>query len=171
MWGSLLLVQRESYDIMGIMRQQRFLRRRALKWQSACHTPQPASQPSFTWWHTENHSDAAGTRDWRLCVYVCVQMLTNPSPPRSDLIVRMNIYIYYIASLGGGGVHWVAWPWSWHTFSHTLSLGQDVLHKRPAAHTGHDFYYVFSVVIFEHVLNVPHALVLSWGDLSQALDV
>lgn len=47
-------------DVMGIMG--------SLTWQTACHIPQPASQPSFTWWHAIIHADAAGTRDWCLCV-------------------------------------------------------------------------------------------------------
>lgn len=66
-----------------------------------------------------------------MCVCVCVQMLTNPSPPRSDLIVRMNIYITKLA-LGGG--HWVVWPWSWHTFSLTLFLSGEMFYTNVQQH-------------------------------------
>lgn len=120
--------------------------------QAVTHPSQPASQPSFTWWHTENHSDAAGTRDWRLCVCVCVFVSECVVTDHVCMCVCPNAheslsstlwsyckdeYIYYKASLGGGPLSGVTLELT-HFLSHTLSLGRDVLHKCPAAHTSHD---------------------------------
>ena len=61
----------------------------------------------------------AGDRVVNDHVWAPVLMLSS-TPIGSHLIVR-TVNIYYRSSLGGRS-HWVVWPWSWHTFSHTAFL-------------------------------------------------
>lgn len=65
-------------------------------------------------------------------------LMLSPTPIGSHLIVR-TVNIYYRASLGGRS-HWVMWPWSWHTFSHSVFLSGRVYYTngQQQPHTGPD---------------------------------
>lgn len=71
MWGSLLLVQRESHDFMGIMRQRRFFASpRSEMTIRLSHTPasQPASRPS----HDDTQKTTLMLLEHVIGAYVCV---------------------------------------------------------------------------------------------------